>query len=275
MKIRIYSSVLDDLRWLVASVLMVISLSLSAQTYYIDESVAQQYSIATIGMGSFTPDLWYDGVHKNYRNTAMITNKCLLRLGMKNQLIKEITHAEHLDSALTDRKRVEIGDAGKGIVGYIEDRTPGVGDFAWFVEKDKIEHPQSLLYNNIGQIVLLGGTIAAREAWEERYNAIDCGLRAVRDGYMPQGKRKEQYLAIYRDLVDKNNELSQYLNYLRGVRDIRKLDDASSPKYANLVSVARSAHGRWKANLGNYYQGKYTVESADFRWQRIRYGKDQ
>ena len=52
-------------------------LSVMAQsvTYNHDESVMNQFTIGETGAGSFTPDWYYDVLHKNYRNGAMMTNK--------------------------------------------------------------------------------------------------------------------------------------------------------------------------------------------------------
>ena len=79
----------------------------------------------------------------------------------------------------------------------IADRTPGLTDIAWQVERGKIESKLSVLKGNIERITLEGGSAKSYTTWLERYNAINCGLQAVRDAYMPQGKRKEQYLAIF------------------------------------------------------------------------------
>ena len=37
-------------------------------TYNHDSSVMNQFTIGEIGAGSFTPDLYYDALHKSYRN---------------------------------------------------------------------------------------------------------------------------------------------------------------------------------------------------------------
>ena len=96
-------------------------------TYNHDSSVMNQFTIGEVGIGSFTPDLYYDALHKSYRNGAMMTNKQLFRTQMHLELNKEEGHAEALDSALNERKRVEALN--------IADRTPGVTDVAWQVEK--------------------------------------------------------------------------------------------------------------------------------------------
>ena len=86
----------------------------------------------------------------------------------------------------------------------------------------------------------------------ERYNCLNCGLQAVRDAYMPQGMRKEQYLAIYKDILEKNTEVCEYISYLRYEKMIKRDSTKIRPlPKTKLGLVARSALGRWKlANTG-------------------------
>lgn len=227
------------------TVVMVSVLSVQAQsvTYNHDSSVMNQFLVGETGTGSFTPDWYYDAFHKNYRNGAMMTNKQMFRSQMKMlALNKEEGHAEALDSALTERKRVEFLN--------VADRTPGVTDVAWQVEKTKIEGKLDLLKKNIEKITLSGGTSAQYREWLERYNALNCGLQAVRDAYMPQGKRKEQYLEIYKDVLAKNVEVCELLTYLRSMRSVKDItDNAKPPKQFDIARIARSAHGRWKVAM--------------------------
>ena len=91
-------------------------------TYNHDESVMNQFTIGETGAGSFTPDWYYDVLHKNYRNGAMMTNKQFFRSQMNLTLYQEVPHSEAIDSALNERLRVE------GL--NIADRTPGITDLA-------------------------------------------------------------------------------------------------------------------------------------------------
>ena len=211
-------------------------------TYNHDESVMNQFTIGETGAGSFTPDFYYDALHKNYRNGAMMTNKQFFRTQMQLMLHQEEPHVEALDSALTQRMRVEAIN--------MTDRTPGVTDLAYQVEKSKIEGKLDILKRNIERITLEGGTVQSYRTWLERYNAINCGLQAVRDAYMPMGERKEQYLAIYRDILVKNVEVCEYITYLRSLKDVKNQpDSAPAPRRANFTTICRSAHGRWKVAM--------------------------
>ena len=196
----------------------ILPLSVKAQsvTYNHDESVMNQFTIGEIGAGSFTPDFYYDALHKNYRNGAMMTNKQFYRSQLNLVLYQEVPHAEAIDSALTERMRVEAIN--------MADRTPGVTDLAWQVEKSKIEGKLSILKSNIERITL--------------------------DAYMPQGSRKQQYLAIYKDILQKTVEVCDYISYLRKLKEVKKQpNSAPAPRHSHIYTVCRAAHGRWKVAM--------------------------
>ena len=226
---------------------------LYGQTRNHDASVMNQFLIGETGAGSFTPDLYYDVFHKNYRNGAMITNKQFFRTRMTSFLHQQEPYAENLDSALTDRKRVEFKN--------IADRTPGFTDVAWMVERGKIEGKLDILKKNIERITINGGSVQSYREWLERYNAIQCGIDAVRDAYMPQGSRKEQYIAIYKDILNKNVEVCEYLDYLRSAKTVKYFMTQSSNKVhpidtSRISRIARASHGRWKIALAAASGGK-------------------
>lgn len=224
-----------------AVVVMVFTTTLlHGQTYNHDASVMNQFLIGETGAGSFTPDLYYDLFHKNYRNEAMMTNKQMFRSTMTMSLHKQEPYAENLDSALTDRMRVEFKN--------IADRTPGVADVAWQVEKGKIEGKLDILKKNIERITVNGGSVQSYREWLERYNAIQCGIDAIRNAYMPQGSRKEQYIAIYKDILTKNVEVCEYLDYLRAAKKVKSLNGnrVQSIDTMKIGRIARASHGRWK-----------------------------
>ena len=222
----------------------IVSANAQSVTYNHDSSVMNQFTIGEVGLGSFTPDLYYDALHKSYRNGAMMTNKQLFRTQMHLELNKEEGHAEALDSALNERKRVEALN--------IADRTPGVTDVAWQVEKGKIENKLDIFKKNIERLTTEGAPAKVYIIWMERYNCLNCGLQAVRDAYMPQGMRKEQYLAIYKDILEKNTEVCEYISYLRYEKMIKRDSTKVRPLPKTKIGMAaRTALGRWKlANTG-------------------------
>ena len=221
-------------------VMAFITTLLHGQTYNHDASVMNQFLIGETGAGSFTPDLYYDLFHKSYRNGAMMTNKQAFRTQMQLALHAEEPYAENVDSALTDRMRVEFKN--------IADRTPGVTDVAWQVEKGKIEGKLDILKKNIERITVNGGSVQSYREWLERYNAIQCSIDAIRNAYMPQGSRKEQYIAIYKDILTKNVEVCEYLDYLRAAKKVKSLNGnrVQSIDTMKIGRIARASHGRWK-----------------------------
>ena len=185
---------------LLLAAMLPLSVMAQSVTYNHDESVMNQFTIGETGAGSFTPDWYYDVLHKNYRNGAMMTNKQFFRSQMNLTLYQEVPHAEALDSALTERMRVEAKN--------IADRTPGLTDIAWQVERGKIESKLSVLKGNIERITLEGGSAHSYTTWLERYNAINCGLQAVRDALIflifkgsQQPTKIEQYI-IERTIIE-------------------------------------------------------------------------
>ncbi len=234
----------DIRRMVMMAVMLMTAVMVQAQyvTYNHDASVMNQFTIGEIGAGSFTPDIYYDAFHKSYRNGAMMTNKQFYRSQLKLALIPEESHAENLDSALNERKRVEELN--------IADRTPGVTDVAWQVEKGKIENKLDIFKKNIERLTTEGAPAKEYIIWMERYNCINCGLQAVRDAYMPQGKRKEQYIEIYKDILLKNTEVCEYISYLRYQKMIKMDSTKIRPLPKTKVGlIARTAHGRWKVAM--------------------------
>lgn len=245
----------DIRRMVMMAVMLMTAVMVQAQyvTYNHDASVMNQFTIGEIGAGSFTPDLYYDAFHKSYRNGAMMTNKQFYRSQLKLALTPEESHAENLDSALNERKRVEALN--------IADRTPGVTDVAWQVEKSKIESKLSIYKKNIESLTKEGAPAREYIVWMERYNAINCGLQAVRDAYMPQGKRKEQYIAIYKDILLQNTEVCEYIAYLRSAKEVKRINENSRPlPRTQFGLIARTAHGRWKVAMAAGSGGVGTSE---------------
>ena len=224
-------------------VLSVMTVRLKGQdmTYNHDAAVMNQFTVGEVGSGRLWPDWYYDILHKKYRNSALATNKQLSRTEMGLALVKQEPYAEALDSALNERMRVELTN--------IADRTPAL-DMAWMVEKGKVEEKLSVLKSFIERITIEGGSVQSYNEWLTRYNAIYSGIQAVRDAYMPQGSRKEQYIAIYKDILVRNAEVCGYLDYLRAIKDTKNTNNASGSVQKNdFAKIARSAHGRWKVAI--------------------------
>lgn len=254
-------------KFIVVLVGLVVAVDTVAQTYNHDAPVMNQFTIGEIGAGSFTPDVYYDLMHKNYRNGAMTTNKQVFRTQMALTLYQEVNHAEEIDSALTERMRVENWN--------ILDRTPSVTDLSYQVEKNKIENKMKIYKKNVERITLEGGKPKDYKAWLMRYDALTQGLEAIRNAYMPMGKRKEQYLAIYQDIIQQNKELTEFIMFLRSQKQTKKwLNERVFITKTQTGIIARSAHGRWKYAMGSASSlGNQGGQSADGRFDDIRYGE--
>ena len=215
-------------------------------TYDHDASVMNQFTVGEVGLGAFQPDLYYDTFHKNYRNTAMLTNKQFFRMQMSSVMNQEESLAEQLDSAFNDRMRVELLN--------VADRTPGVGDLAWQFERGKIEEKCDIFKKNIERITIYGGSVQSYREWLDRYNAVLCGIDAIRNAYMPQGSRKEKYIEIYKDVIRLNKELHGYLSYLHSVKTVKYYITQNTgivrPVDTSYVRrLATASRGRWKIAL--------------------------
>ena len=169
-------------------------------TYNHDESVMNQVTIQETGSGSFTPDTYYDVFHKDYRNYAARDNKLTFRTLVVAAEKRQEPYAEEIDSALTKRAKVEALN--------LADRQV---DAVWLVEKDKVMDALDTFKSNIEKITLYGGTYTSYENWVEIYNMLVCGLNYIRNSYLPNSERQEQYLEIYSDVKSRNKKLARLL----------------------------------------------------------------
>lgn len=212
--------------------------SAQAVTYNHDASVMNQFTVQETGLGNLQPDFYYSLAHPDYKNEASATNKLGYRSLFSAALYKEKPMAEQIDSALSTRAKIEALN--------VADRQI---DLAWKVEQSKIENKQQLFKKNIDQILYRGGTNEDKKYWTTIYNAVDCGLRAVREAYLPNSQRKKQYLAIYKDLVLKNNQLVDCLCLWSGLKEAESRAGGTLPVKTNAGDIARSCYGRWKVAM--------------------------
>lgn len=121
----------------IAAFILLLSYSstLSAQTYNHESAIMNQFTVMEIGSGSLTPRDYYNLTHKNYQKSATLTNKQSFRTKTQQNMMKEISLAENVDSVLSRRAKVEALN--------VANRTPGSADVAWKMEKGKIEGAMS------------------------------------------------------------------------------------------------------------------------------------
>ena len=223
---------------LVCSLLMGVC-PLSAQTYRHDASVMNQFTVGETGVGALTPDAYYAALHSRYRQNASETGKQSFRTQLLMVLRKEAPYAEAIDSIQLYRAEIE------GL--RIAERTPSMLDAAWAVEKEKIEKKQDLFWQNIEKISQYGGSPSLLAEWKEVYRSIECGLKEIREAYLPMSLRKKQYLEIYRDLVRQNHALCLQLGQLRDVGHLN--EQIVKPDTVDAATVAREAYHRWRTVL--------------------------
>lgn len=221
--------------------LLAVSLGALAQgmTYNHDASFMNQYLITETGGGSFSPSWYYDVFHKSYQGWAYMGNKNSFRTITALGANKETGSSETVDSTLTYRAHIEE-------LNMVE-CLPNMSDAAWLVEKKKINTKLDMLKKNIETITLKGGSVRDHQQWVDRYNAVEAGLKAVRDAYMPLSQRKRAYLEVYHDLVEMNGELSSYLYTLTAYRNGRKLSNVSAPRRPQMESILNRSYQNWRA----------------------------
>lgn len=172
-----------------------------------DDDFMQQFLFMESGSGQLSPETYYNLLHNGYRNEYMSRSKSFFR-GMKATLIKKDEFfADSVEHSMNDRAESEAFN--------MVDRNTASGDLAYGLERQKIERQLELMERRINKIMGYGGSAQLFNDWMDRYRCCRYGLEEVQDAYLPLSYRKAQYLAIYRDLVAKNNELYDLLVSLK------------------------------------------------------------
>lgn len=229
------------MRRLILSYAVAISVaSLSAQnaTYNHDASKMNQMTVAEIGSGSLTPELYYTLLHNSYRKSAASKNKLGFRTAAGLAAYQQIDDATDLDSAMIKRAEIEALN--------VADRTGGALDVAWLAEKEKITAKMDDFKKNIDRILQFGGSPSQQTVWKEHYNVLSTVVKATQDAYMPNSQRKKQYLQIYVDAARKNETLVRYLVRLSSSRKTTELLNSSYTRPHPNASAAAEALSRWR-----------------------------
>ena len=207
-------------------------------TYSHDAAKMNQITVAEIGSGSLTPGLYYQLLHNSYQKSAAAKNKLGFRTAVGINLYNQVDDAEALDSALTQRARIEALN--------VADRSGGVADMAWLAEGNKVSSALENFECNIRRITEAGGSAGEQEYWKEYYNMYLCAVKAVQDAYMPNAQRKKQYLRIHADILRKNEALVLYLVRLANSTKIEELLEASATIEDRRAQIAMAAMNRWR-----------------------------
>lgn len=216
----------------------------AAQTYTHnhEEPIMQQFLTMETGAGALTPRYYYNAFHKSYQRTANVENKGVFRLHMKGRVADEVEYADSIDSVTCRRAKVEAQN--------IVDRSP-MTDMAWVAEKSKIENKLSIFQNNINHIMPYGGTAEDYGTWKNIYNCIQTAIRITRESYQDLGRRKKEYMAIYKDIVKRNYQLTRQLlawNSVKSAREMQKNSKAPQRLTSN-STAAYDALNRWKVAM--------------------------
>ena len=197
-------------------------------TYNHDDAKMNQITVAEIGSGSLTPSLYYQLLHNSYQKSAAAKNKLGFRTAAGINLYNQVDDAEALDSAMTQRARIEALDV------------------AWLAEGDKINSALENFERNIRRIAEAGGSGNGQEHWREHYRLYLCAVKSVQDAYMPNAERKKQYLRIHADILRKNETLVRYLVRLANSTKVAELLDASATIEDRRAQIAIAAMNRWR-----------------------------
>ena len=207
-------------------------------TYSHDDAKMNQITVAEIGSGSLTPEFYYWLLHNSYRKSAAAKNKMTFRTTAGINLYNQVDEAEALDSAMTQRARIEALN--------VADRSGGALDMAWLAEGEKLNAALENFNRNIRRITEAGGSNHDQEHWCEQYNVFLCAVKSVQEAYMPNSQRKKQYLRIHADIIRKNEMLVRYLVRLANSTKIAELLDASDIIEDRRAQIAMAAMNRWR-----------------------------
>ena len=220
-------------------------------TYNHDSSKKNQITVMETGSGSLTPELYYWTLHNNYRKSAASKNKLGFRTTAGINLYNQIPDAEKIDSVLTRRAEIEALN--------VADRQI---DLAWKVEKEKINTQLDKLQSNINRIIPTGGSMEDRKRWEELYNMYQCAVKATREAYMPNARRKVEYLRIYDDLTRQNDILLKFLVQCDIQSRTSSLLSATHDYAVNKGDIVGNARSRWKENMKGV-RGSYRDDETE------------
>lgn len=213
------------------------ALSVNAQriTYNHDDAKMNQITVQETGGGSLTPGIYYQLLHNRYRKTANVENKMSFRTTAGISAYQQINDAEKLDSSFVKRAEIEALN--------MVDRQV---DLAWMVEGRKIESKLDDFQRNINRLATVGAQNVHVSLWCEYYNKFTTAVTAVKQAYMPNSQRKKEYLRIYKDITEANENLLRFLVHLHGRGEASKLLAASCTKFDRRGEIAQAAMNRWR-----------------------------
>ena len=207
-----------------------------SMTYNHDDSKQGQIQVMELGAGNLTPELYYTVTHRRYKNgTKAVTSvKNTLRIAANTASIPQVEYADSIQADLEGRAKVEAAN--------IVDRQV---DLAWVTEGNKIEGKLLAFKNNINA---LNGKAKTEEItnWTELGQMYDFAIKATRQAYMPNSERQKQYLAIYDEIVKRNDYLLLRVRYLTTKNQADHLVQAMSRFQHRVGENATAGYNRWR-----------------------------
>lgn len=203
-----------------------------------DEMLFNQFSSMEVSYGNLTPEWWYKLLNKNYyTNIAHEPTRGMqaLRSHAARVAGQQVEMADSVHQVMKERELVELTN--------LADRQ---FDLVWEVEKEKIEPLLNQFKKNMNYIMVYGGSTQDYKEWQLICKCIEDGITATHKAYLANSKRHHQYLAIYKDLKERNQSLMNYLQKMKSLKDFKEMTERSKkPGRPDVKSIARQAHGRW------------------------------
>lgn len=212
-------------------------------TYIHENDIMNQFLTMETGAGALTPAAYYNAFHKSYQKDANVRNKLIYRTSVMADVNEEKAPAEKIDSDYVARAKIEALN--------IESRSKAT-DITWFSEKAKINGKLEIFNRNISRIVASGGTSEDYRTWRNIYNCIETAIKYTQDSYLDMGQRKKEFLAIYRDIIKRNNLLVQQLQVWRGGKRAQELlaNKTKIQRISSTKVAAQNALRRWQTAFG-------------------------
>lgn len=207
-------------------------------TYTHDASKMNQITVMEIGAGTLTPELYYWMFHNNYKKSAAQKNKLGYRTAAGISAYKQVDMSKQMDSAMVKRGEIELLN--------IADRKGGALDVAWMAEGSKITDKLETFHRNIERIMVTGGSRDCKERWTYIYNMCKSAVKATQDAYMPNAKRKKQYLQIYADICRQNETLVKYIAQLSRAKTTSQLLAATYQRPNRTAAIVATSLNRWR-----------------------------
>ena len=204
-------------------------------TYNHDETKMNQVTVMETGAGELSPALFYSVVHNKYYQTAAETNKLRYRSEAAAHGSVQVGISDQIDTSLAKRAEVEALN--------MADRQV---DLAWQAEGPKIQSRLEAFNRNIERLSEVEGNAGDITLWQERYNLFQTAINAIRNSYMPNAERKKEYLAIWRDITERNNTLIAYIVTVDSRERTKDHLEATLDRPDRNAEIAAEARGRWQ-----------------------------